>query len=155
MSDKNIINFSRFRTQKRHTEQQGVEFEIAKRMVQTDPVLSRLTEKLGVPVEETASWMLQIQSFQAELDQLVARHLSETRNSPFFAGLVLQILALECSDRLSSIGQHPDISPETFLNFQRNAMTPIVQARHSEAFHSDDFDAFENGESQHDREDDE
>lgn len=150
MSDDNVINFSSKKIQK-NTSQKSYEMRLAQHIIESDPALMALIEKLQITREQAATWMIQIVKFKNELNLLVYNNLKNSQHSAFFSGLIIQILANECSDILDSIGHNPDINKEIFQNFQRNAISSIIDSKHRDDFKSNEYDGFTEGKADDDR----
>jgi hypothetical protein len=152
MSEDNILPFSAPKKREKKPSQNSYDLELARHIVRTDPVLSALIKKLQITVDDAAVWMVDIVKLRSELDAITIKYAEKSDHSPFFMGLVAQVMAMEAAICLDMVGQHPEISKETFHNFQSNAIFPIVQCEHGDSAQKESFDGFKEKDKHDDRE---
>lgn len=141
----NVINFANFKKSSTSTDsKKDFDLSVAKQIVQRDENLQHVIKHLGISLDEAANWILLLSEFQSEIERTVYDFSNKAKFSSAFSGLLVQAMAQEVSDQLTSIGMQPNISKEIFQKFQRNAITAIVQSKHLDDLTDDNFDGDSN-----------
>ena len=138
--DDNIVDFGKRKKAKafkeaaipkqEYSDKQKFHVNVARQLIEKDPLLQRVFQKLGLGLEDASSWLLAIAELRQNLDKLVYDTHEKADFNPVFGALIAQALAMASSDELTTIGFSGDFDIELFRKFKANALKTIAMVQH-------------------------